>query len=357
MKQTFLKTAKALGLFAAARRATAGQLRILCYHGIWTAPQPHYGDYLFMNPQTFARRMVVLAERRYPVLPLGEAVQRLYDGTLPPAAVAITIDDGWYGTYRHMLPVLEKHGFPATIYATTHYIVKQRPVLNILIGYMTARAPAADIALRDLFPEHDSGEVIRLNCAASRAGLAERLYTWFEALPDVEARWTDLQRIARLLRFDLEPVLGSRAFDLMTPDELRDAHARGFDIQLHTHRHRLHGFDHAKVVSEIEENRAHLSDILRVAPGTLTRFCYPSGNWSASIFPALRQAGIAQATTTGFGLNDQTSDPLALSRVLDGQSLTDLDFEARLSGFWSLIEGVKAKRAAIRRGGLREAAV
>ena len=38
-----------------------------------------------------------------------------------------------------------------------------------------------------------------------------------------------------------------------------------------------------------------------------------------------------------FGLADANSHPMALPRILDGQSMSDLAFEARFSGFWFLL--------------------
>ncbi|HUG78289.1 MAG TPA: polysaccharide deacetylase family protein [Burkholderiales bacterium] len=142
MKRLFLYFAKALGLFALSRLATRGQLRLLCYHGIWLGGDPHYGDCLYMSRQRFAQRVGLLARQGYPVLPLQDALERLRNGTLPDCAVAITIDDAWYGTYLHMLPVLRQHRMPATVYVTTYYVMARRPVLNVLIGCMVTRARA-----------------------------------------------------------------------------------------------------------------------------------------------------------------------------------------------------------------------
>ncbi len=77
-----------------------------------------------MTGGTFARRMRFLAEHRYPVIGLSEALDRLAAGTLPRCATVITFDDGWYGTYRLQYPVLREHDFPATLYVATYYMQK-----------------------------------------------------------------------------------------------------------------------------------------------------------------------------------------------------------------------------------------
>src|SRR5581483_5961498 len=139
--EAILRALRASGAFEAARYLTRRKLRILCYHGLWLGGAPHYGDCLYMDPKKFEERMEWLAASRYPVLGLDEALRRLDDGSLPDNAVVITIDDGWYSTYRGMVPVLVRLGLPATVYVTTYYATRQIPVLNVLIQHMLEAAP------------------------------------------------------------------------------------------------------------------------------------------------------------------------------------------------------------------------
>src|SRR5689334_7503696 len=136
LKHSFLTMARSTGLAAVARKATRSKLRILCYHGLWTTPGFEFGNCMFLPPEMFEARMAWLSRSGLPVLPLGEAVERLGDGSLPEAAVAITIDDGWVSTFTHMLPILEKYRLPATLYATTWYAGRDLPVVNVAVDYL-----------------------------------------------------------------------------------------------------------------------------------------------------------------------------------------------------------------------------
>jgi peptidoglycan/xylan/chitin deacetylase (PgdA/CDA1 family) len=326
-KDAVLRAARAFGLFALCRWLTRGQLRILCYHGIWNGPPPHYGDCLFMSAQVFARRMQMLVDAGYKVITLEEACRRLPRGETRAKDIVITIDDAWAGVVEHMLPVLRSHKFPATLYVTTYYVLARKPVLNVLIAYIVERS-TRDPASAKL--------AAALPGDAPPAKVVAVLAAHVDALPTMPERWAEVLRLAEVFGVDLDTLRSRRAFELMNPQELRDARAHGIDLQLHTHTHRLHDFSVASVQRELDVNRELLAQWLDCTADALKHFCYPSGEYDPAVFATLRAAGVVSATTTEFGLNKADAEPLALKRVLDCESLSDLELEARLSGFWSL---------------------
>ncbi len=64
-------------------------------------------------------------------------------GPCPPAAVALTIDDGFHGTLRHAWPALQRHGFPATLYATSYHVQSGTPVFRLLVQWVFRGEPRA----------------------------------------------------------------------------------------------------------------------------------------------------------------------------------------------------------------------
>ncbi|PHS73876.1 MAG: polysaccharide deacetylase [Porticoccus sp.] len=330
MKQWIFHLAKYTGLFALCRRITAGDLRILAYHGIWLG-EGHYGNYLFMSAGKFAARMQRIRALGYPVLSLSEALTRRKNNTLPANTVVLTIDDGWYGSYLHMLPELEKHQFSATLYVTTYYSEKQWPVANVALHYLVSRTDLARVRLADLGIPSD--QVYDLAESDQRSGLATTLQCHLEQLPGEYERQVFLWQVAGQLGFDRELICSEKWFHLASPPQVQEMSRRGLDIQLHTHRHRISKAGHFCVEEEIENNRAQLEPLTEQP---LQHFCYPSGVYDRTIWPDLKKLGIASATTTASGLVGRGAEIYALPRILDGEHVSDLEFEAELSGLLEL---------------------
>jgi peptidoglycan/xylan/chitin deacetylase (PgdA/CDA1 family) len=106
------------------------------------------------------------------------------------------------------------------------------------------------------------------------------------------------------------------------------------DLQLHTHCHRLPVNDPEGLESEIVKNRSVLE---RIVHGPLQHLCYPSGKFHPSQFPLLQKLGVKSATTCLSGFNYPDTERFALRRFLDGENITQLEFEAELSGFLELM--------------------
>src|SRR5262249_19793103 len=133
LKRSLYAGARRVGLFRLSRLLTRDALRILCWHGTSLADEHRVFPGLFLSPDDLERRLLAL--HRHPVLPLEEAVRRLRAGTLPPGAVALTIDDGFFGTVRHAWPALQRHGFPATLYVTSYHLRSRTPVFRLLVQW------------------------------------------------------------------------------------------------------------------------------------------------------------------------------------------------------------------------------
>jgi len=335
---------RAIGVFALARRLTRRQLRILCYHGFSIGDEYKVAPAMFMRAKTFERRMRILEKLRIPVISLEEAVLRLKRGAIDSAETVITMDDGWASNLSIALPILEKHRYPACIYATTEHLTAGTEVFNVALGYMVRRSGRESLALQGLHPEldgtyhfgKDPEEAIRaLIIAAERAfPLAERQKL--------------IHPIARALGLDPAEVLNDGRFRLLTREEFRELSRRGVDIQLHTHRHQLPDGDFKKMADEINKN----SDELRALVGKTPRhFCYPSGEYSEQHPEWLSKLGILSATTCDPGLNGATTSVMRMKRFLDSDETSDIDFEAEICGVREMLRHTRSRAAKVMKFG------
>ena len=88
------------------------RLLILAYHGISLGDEHLWNGSQFISVEVFRNRLELLRKSRCAVLPLGEAVTRLYANDLPDRAVTITFDDGTSDFYRRAFPLIKEFGFP-----------------------------------------------------------------------------------------------------------------------------------------------------------------------------------------------------------------------------------------------------
>ncbi|MET7292829.1 polysaccharide deacetylase family protein [Streptomyces griseoloalbus] len=95
---------------------------ILMYHAVAADPSEATRA-LSVTPEAFAEQMAVIADRGLtPVTTAALAAHWRSGRPLPARPVLVTFDDGYEGVHRHALPVLAKHGFPATLFVSTGWL-------------------------------------------------------------------------------------------------------------------------------------------------------------------------------------------------------------------------------------------
>ena len=317
--------AKHLGAFSAASRATSGSLSILGYHGFSLGDEHRFRPGLFLRPEQFEKRLKFLRSEGFRVLPLDDAIGLLQQGALRRKDVAITIDDGFHGTAEVALPLLRRYRYPATIYVTTYYVVRNHPIFRLVLQYCFWRGTGQTLALDGLWPEC-RGTVTLGSPKSERALWA--LIRRGEWCGDESERVHVSREVARRVGVDYEELARSRRFTLMRGEQIADAAASGAGIELHTHRHRL-PLDKVQLHREIAENRSVLEPLVG---RRLRHLCYPSNVGSRAQWSALRKAGVETAATCEPGMNSRNVELLGLRRFLDDNTIPQVLFEAELSG-------------------------
>jgi len=317
------------GLDAASRsRWRAQRLLILCYHGFAQDDEHLWDSSLYVTRAHLESRLKFLAAEGYVILPLAEALTRLAAGTLPPRAVAITVDDGTYDFYAVAYPVLKRLGVPVTVFVPTYYVCARRPVFDGACHYLLWKAwvsGTGDVK----HPLDDGAPSLRSAGACAQASAQVRETAGREGW-SAEEKHQWLGRLARRLDLDWEEFLRRRIIALMHPEEIGALDPTIADVQLHTHRHRVPE-DKDLFFSEIADNRRALSEC-GLDPRRLTHFCYPSGVHRPAFLPWLAETGVTSAVTTEPGLASRRHHPLLLPRFIDAGTTSEVEFEGWVSG-------------------------
>jgi len=330
LKKLFLSGAKVSGLYSAFSKSDwrRNKLLILAYHGVSLADEHLWNPSLFVTPELLRRRFELIRDADYNVLPLAEAIRRLYDQTLPDRAVTITFDDGFYNFYRAAWPVIKDFGYPATLYLTTFYSDFNRPVFATAADYLLWKS-RSKILHCGFLRGRDEDRTFTLADPTER----QRAHGFIVAHAltnnlSAEEKHEVLRGLCQELGIDFDEFCGSRLFQLVDGNETAEMSDGGVDIQMHTHRHRA-PIDRALFLKEVDENRRHIKAI---TGKSATHFCYPSGLVHKRFPKWLRSTGVVSAVTSQPGIADSATGPFLLPRLTDSSSLSEVEFEGWLTG-------------------------
>ena len=98
---------------------------ILMYHYIRPVPGPDdpTGQGLSVSPEQFAAQMAYLAGQGFTTITMAELADIWQDSRpLPDKPVVLTFDDGYRDFYTAAWPILQQHGFSATVYLVSGVI-------------------------------------------------------------------------------------------------------------------------------------------------------------------------------------------------------------------------------------------
>ncbi|MET3133196.1 peptidoglycan/xylan/chitin deacetylase (PgdA/CDA1 family) [Oxalobacteraceae bacterium GrIS 1.11] len=275
----------------------APALSILIYHQVPARPDPLFPD--LPDGKLFERHLRLL-KRFFQPMPLGEAVRRLRDGSLPPRAACITFDDGYADNAEVALPLLQKHGLSACFFIATGYLDGGR-MWNDSVIERVRHAAGADLDLSACglgrFPIGSPA----LKRAAIAALLGRLKYLPFERR----------QSIAKHMQAGPD---GSGP--MMRAEQVRRLHSAGMEIGAHTALHPiLSSLSDQVARAEIAHGKLTLENMID-AP--LTLFAYPNGRAGQDYGPRhveiVKALGFHAAVATDPGVARAGADLYQLPR-------------------------------------------
>jgi peptidoglycan/xylan/chitin deacetylase (PgdA/CDA1 family) len=282
------------------------RLSTLIFHRVLPEPDPIFpGE---VDARQFDQ-MLGWIKRWCNVLPLDEAAARLKAGTLPARAAAITFDDGYADNHDVALPILQRHGLPATFFIATGYLDGGR-MWNDSVIEAVRNSTAGQVDLREFDVPPPAGAARwTLDSAVARRDL-------------IGAVLGRIKYAAPALRQGLADAIAARlggrlpANLMMSSGQVQALRKGGMQIGAHTHTHPiLAGLDRTAARDEILMSKIRLEGLL---DEPVDLFAYPNGrpgkDYVAETVAVVRELGFAAAVSTAVGAADQASDPLQLPR-------------------------------------------
>ena len=264
-------------------------------------------------------------------------MELLDKGRLPPRAVVITFDEGFYSFYQTAFGLLREYLFPATVYVTSYYVLKQNPVFRLTVQYLLWKTTMTQFDLSQV-DNHLSGEYF-CRTEKDKDDVVWEILRYAEAQLDEDQRVELARRLGQYLGVDYDQLVRRRFLHLMTLEQIREMHDAGVDIQLYTHRPQF-PLKEERARREIIDNRDALADVVT---RPMVHLAYPSGLWSEAAFDWLKAVGVQSAATCEVGPNLPASSRFALRRFIDSENISQLEFEAELSGVADLLRGLRSK--------------
>jgi peptidoglycan/xylan/chitin deacetylase (PgdA/CDA1 family) len=282
------------------RPPAAARLSILIYHRVLAEPDPILAD----TPDARLFETQVTALRRcFRLFPLGEALRQLDAGTLPPAAAAITFDDGYADNAEVALPLLQKHGISATFFIATDYL-DGGLMFNDQVIEALRRAPGAVLDLQAL--------------GLSRYAIDSPSARWRAInaiLPLVKHRPQDERaRLVKAIAAACKAKLPERL--MMTTTQLQGLRQAGMEIGAHTCSHPiLASVDSVTAEREMRDSKLRLEALLQIP---VVLFAYPNGrpnaDYRAEHVAMAQRVGFSAAVSTATGVVSAHGDRFQLPR-------------------------------------------
>jgi len=294
-------------------RQKPGFLRVLTYHRVDELARRPWLDpgLISASPKVFDDQMAYLAAH-YQVVTVPDVLAALKSRQktdLPPRAVLVTFDDGYYDFEEQAWPILKRYKIPVTLFVPTAYPDHPEQTFwwdNLYQALQnTSRRDNLNTAIG----------TFSLGNAASRNQAYQRLKNYMKTLKHSEAILTVKEIFSQL---DVQPAPNC----IMSWDTLRKLSQEGLTLGAHTRTHPL--VNRISLEKAREEAVGSLEDLKREIGTVQPLFAYPSGEFSDDVVSTLQNAGFALAFTTKRGVNNISSMNLLRIRRINVGGRTTL---------------------------------
>lgn len=331
MKRSTLALLGSLGFLSAARELQRGRSVILTYHGVLSGDDDAYNylNYNFVAAGTFEQQIQYLL-RHYRPIRLADLVRSYRNNTPPPArSVALTFDDGFANNCTVAFPILQKYGFPFTIFLTTGMLESPGAQLwSERVKRAVYLCPRESVVLPILGRDIQC----QLESPGAREQATRRVLHMLKRSPPAE-------RNAALLIIESacgRPELTARElerYEFLTWAQVRTMASAGVEFGSHTVHHPiLSTLDEPALRDELVASKRRIEAEIGQ---DCYAFAYPNGqpgDFGVREKRALQAAGYSCGLSLGGTLNPARPDPFELDRINIGRQFEGPVYQAAVTG-------------------------
>ncbi len=278
------------------------------YHSVVEEPQQTANTIRISHSRASFESQMSALSRRFNPVSLEQVVEFAADGRrLPAWSVAVTFDDGFADNYDVALPILKRHGIPATFYIMVNAVETGTPPWYIRLNF------AFNSTTITTWKHPQNGRIFEL---ATPDGKKAALNTAWD-LGAARSGTTQEQLIRQIEESLQTEPLDARSGLMMNWDQVRALKRAGHIIGGHTLSHpNLAHVTEGEARSEILGCKERLEEKLSEP---IEHFSYPhpalNPEWSPQTFEITREAGFRSAVLTTSGSVLPGDQPLSLKRV------------------------------------------
>ncbi len=295
------------------------RFRILTYHRFSRPEVP--------GPLGALDRQCEFVGRQFHPLPLSEIARSLNSGeTLPPGALAVTVDDGFRDFLLDAFPIFQKWRIPVTVFLMTDFIDGKLWPWWSQVAYAArhGRARQAHLALLSGGAERELPLETLEQRQRAEAAICEQVVN----VP-IRRRGEFLNGLGDM--FDVEiPPQAPPEYAALTWNEVRQLASAGVEFGAHSKSHPILPLENEEsIAEEIAGSKMRIEQELG---RPVSCFCYPNGDYNDAAVGAVERCGFQAAVTVDAGLNTVRANRYLLKRLSVSPEYSDEYFRELVAG-------------------------
>lgn len=276
-----------IGGYKLCRLITRATPKIMMYHRFSEVPKPG-----FVHHDAFERQVEYM-KKNFNLMTMNDLITSYHEqGSFPPNAAVITVDDGYRDFYDVAFPVLKKHNASATFYVTTRFVDGDFWLWPDAVKYIIECSSKIDLSKMPGDLDYATEQMTD----GDRKSLWDVLIVYLLSVTeDEKVRW--IKKFAEMQAVKL-PEKPTDGFGAVNWPRIKELDANNIEIGVHTQNHPSLGrLEEPQLFSEIQGTVDIIQRRIGHAPKS---FCFPNGqpsDYTESVKKHIKDSGCESSVT------------------------------------------------------------